>query len=69
MCSLARCQELEHSQINMKLERKRLKKKKKGGGGMAGRTPTLSGSVLTFRGTIQGEEGENDLIEGSEERT
>lgn len=53
----------------MKLERKRLKKKKKGGGGMAGRTPTLSGSVLTFRGTIQGEEGENDLIEGSEERT
>lgn len=32
MCSLAHCQELEHSQINMKLERKRIKKKKKGGG-------------------------------------
>lgn len=37
--------------------------------GMAGRTPTLSGSVLTFQGTTAGEEGENDLIEGSEERT
>lgn len=49
--------------------KKKNQEEKKRGGGMAGRTPTLSGSVLTFRGTIQGEEGENDLIEGSEERT
>lgn len=44
-------------QINIKLESKRYKKRE------AGRTTAYSGSVLTSRGTIPGDEGKNESRE------